>query len=171
MLESTIAELSDTLAAVPRVAVHLDWHSRNLLVCPGWTPGVVDFQDARYGPVAYDIVSLLRDCYYRWPEARVQGWLAEYRRAAARAGVPGADDARFETWFDLCGVQRHLKCVGIFARLWLRDGRPAYLADIDRVLGYLTDVGSRHPMTAPLARWVGEVLAPAWKSHPQRPAP
>jgi hypothetical protein len=104
----------------------------------GPNPGILDFQDAVCGPVTYDLVSLLRDCYVAWPVERVRGWALQFRAAAQRAGIEvGAQESQFLRWFDLMGVQRHLKAIGIFARLWHRDGKPGYLNDIPRTLNYV----------------------------------
>jgi aminoglycoside/choline kinase family phosphotransferase len=134
--------LSATALQQPRVFVHRDYHSRNLMVGDGArhgpNPGILDFQDAVSGPVTYDLVSLLRDCYVAWPLERVRGWALQFRGSAQRAGVEvGADEGQFLRWFDLMGVQRHLKAIGIFARLWRRDGKPGYLNDIPRTLNYV----------------------------------
>lgn len=128
----------------PRVFVHRDYHSRNLMVCDD-NPGILDFQDAVEGPYTYDLVSLLEDCYVRWPATMVRelalGFFA--RIGASLPGVP--DEDGFLRDFDLMGVQRHLKAAGIFARLDHRDGKPAYLADIPRTLGYVTALAGRYP--------------------------
>lgn len=148
--------LVDNALAQPRVFVHRDYHSRNLMVCPGANPGILDFQGAVLGPVSYDPVSLLRDCYIAWPEEVVDAWIevcyAELRRQGLHGG---ADLATLRRWTDLMGVQRHLKATGIFARLCHRDGKPGYLADIPRTLGYVHAVARRRPELAPL----GELLA------------
>lgn len=146
-LQAAYAFLAEAALAQPRVFVHRDYHCRNLMVCPGHNPGVLDFQDALHGPVTYDLVSLLRDAYVRWPEARVEAWVEAYHALAIQHGVlpDGDDEAAFRRDFDLMGVQRHLKVAGIFARLWLRDGKRGYLGDIARVLGYLVDVAGRYP--------------------------
>ena len=112
-------------------------------------PGVIDFQDAVTGPLAYDLVSLLRDCYIVWPDDRVYGWVEDYRRRLVAGGIQ-VDPARFRRWFDLMGLQRHLKVLGIFCRLWYRDGKAGYLADLPRVWRYVHDVGGRYPEIAPL---------------------
>ncbi|MET0292103.1 MAG: phosphotransferase, partial [Steroidobacteraceae bacterium] len=112
--------------AQPTVFVHRDYHSRNLMVLPEGGPGVIDFQDALRGPVGYDLVSLLKDCYVAWPRARVEGWVKQYRDGLLRAGaaeLAGRDFAEFLRWVDLIGLQRHLKVLGIFARLNWRDGK------------------------------------------------
>ena len=125
--------------------VHRDYHSRNLMLVAGNNPGVLDYQDAVRGPITYDLVSLLRDVYVHWPQARVHGWMAAWHRGARKAGLDeGADLGTVERWFDLTGVQRHLKVAGIFARLWYRDGKPRYLADIPLTLDYLLSVARQH---------------------------
>jgi len=146
----------------PAVFVHRDYHSRNLMVCPDANPGILDFQDAVRGPLTYDLVSLLRDCYVEWPQAQVRRWALEFRRDAAAAGVPvGADDERFLRWFDLTGIQRHLKASGIFARLWHRDGKPGYLPDVPRTLRYIVTASAGHAELAPLRALVAERVLPA----------
>lgn len=119
--------------AQPQVFVHRDYHSRNLMRIKNG-PGVLDFQDAVIGPAAYDIVSLLRDAYLMWPETRQKQWLALWRREAVAAGVlPKTDGKTVWRYFNAAGAQRGLKVLGIFARLWKRDGKKAYLADMPRV--------------------------------------
>lgn len=134
----------------PQVFVHRDYHSRNLMRVRNRNPGVLDFQDAVTGPVTYDLVSLFRDVYIEWPREKVETWVADYH-ARAR-GVPDAfepvDLNTFQRWFDLTGVQRHIKVAGIFCRLWHRDGKPGYLRDVPLTLRYLMTVGARHPETA-----------------------
>ncbi len=147
-LDGAFSRLADSALGQPRVCVHRDFHSRNLMVCEGHNPGVLDFQDAVIGPVSYDLVSLLRDCYIAWPRARVEDWVLGYHELALQTGVlrlEQADEATFLRWFDWMGVQRHLKAAGIFARLNHRDGKPGYLADIPRTLGYVTEVCGRYP--------------------------
>lgn len=130
----------------PRVCVHRDYHSRNLLVTGAPNPGIIDFQDAVVGPVTYDLVSLLRDCYISWPAERVKGWAMGYFELAIQSGILRDEhEDRFLRWFDLMGVQRQLKASGIFARLNIRDGKPGYLGDIPRTLGYIIEVAGRYP--------------------------
>lgn len=139
----------------PQVWTHRDFHSRNLLVTGRNNPGIVDFQDAVLGPATYDLVSLLRDCYIAWPREQVEEWVKGYHDLCIQSGIPVCeDDWRFLRWFDLMGVQRHLKAVGIFARLAQREGRPSYLAEIPRTLGYASDVSARYAELAPLARFL-----------------
>lgn len=129
-----------------RVWVHRDYHSRNLMVTATNNPGILDFQDAVTGPITYDLVSLLRDCYIAWPRARVEEWVLGYHDLARQSGLPVPDDkAQFLRAFDFMGVQRHLKAAGIFARLHHRDGKSGYLADIPRTLGYVLEVSGRYP--------------------------
>ena len=124
-------------------------------------PGILDFQDAVLGPVTYDLVSLLRDCYIAWPRERVEEWVKGYHALALQSGIAvGEDDARFMYWFDLMGVQRHLKAIGIFARLNHRDNKPGYLGDIPRTLGYVQEVSARYPELQPLQVLLGELKLP-----------
>jgi aminoglycoside/choline kinase family phosphotransferase len=145
--------------AQPVCFVHRDYHSRNLMPSHP-NPGVLDFQDAVAGPVSYDVVSLLRDCYIAWPPARVEAWLHDYHAAAAKAGVPLPQLAAFTRGFDLAGIQRHLKAIGIFARLWHRDGKPGYLDDIPRVLDYVLGVAAGYRELDPLRRLIEEEVLP-----------
>jgi len=141
--------LCERALAQPVVLVHRDFHSRNLMVCPGANPGVLDFQDAVRGPISYDLVSLLKDCYIVWPRARQLAWLDRYRSGAVRLGLDaGRTRDEFLGWFDHMGLQRHLKVLGIFARLWHRDRKPGYLADLPRVLGYALEVTAAEPALA-----------------------
>lgn len=148
LLERTFALLADAALTQPQVCVHRDYHSRNLMVTASHNPGILDFQDAVIGPLTYDLVSLLRDCYIAWPRAQVEAWALGYRELALQAGVlreQQADERQFLHWFDWMGVQRHLKAAGIFARLYRRDAKPGYLADIPRTLGYVVEVARRYP--------------------------
>jgi len=185
VIEQAFTVLLHNAAEQPRVFVHRDFHSRNLMqvedrphgplrvncltpfldaaerseqsgsgraaVLPN--PGIIDFQGALHGPLAYDLASLLRDCYIAWDEARVAHWVEQYRQRARQAGLLDAtvDRERFQRWFDMIGLQRHLKVLGIFCRLWYRDGKRGYLADLPRVLGYVLDVARRYPELADLA--------------------
>jgi N-acetylmuramate 1-kinase len=158
--------LSATALQQPRVFVHRDYHSRNLMVGDGArhgeNPGILDFQDAVCGPVTYDLVSLLRDCYIAWPAEQVRAWALQFRAAAARAGVAvGADESEFLRWFDFMGVQRHLKAIGIFARLWHRDGKPGYLKDIPRTLNYVSVVSASHRELQFLHSFIDRQVLPA----------
>ncbi len=150
-LEAAFEVLIVSALEQPQVTVHRDYHSRNLMVVEANNPGILDFQDAVVGPVTYDLVSLLRDCYVRWPRERVVSWALGYHARAVQSGVlPEHDEARFLRWFDLMGLQRHLKVLGIFARLWHRDGKPGYLDDLPRVLEYAVEVAADYPELAEL---------------------
>ena len=161
MLATTFATLTESALAQPRVTVHRDYHSRNLLVTERNSPGIIDFQDAVTGPIAYDAVSLLRDCYVAWPLEKVCQWLETYRLEAREAGLHHADEATFRQWFELMGIQRHLKASGIFARLDQRDGKPRYLADIPRTLEYIITASRRQPALEHFGDWLAERVAPA----------
>lgn len=150
----------------PRVFVHRDYHSRNLMVGDGArygpNPGILDFQDAVHGPLTYDLVSLLRDCYIAWPLERVHRWVAGYADRARASGLKLPQSmGELLRWFDFMGVQRHLKAIGIFARLWHRDGKPGYLKDIPRTLSYVIDVSEHYAELAPLRAWIQERVLPA----------
>lgn len=159
-LEGVYVALIDNALEQPRVCVHRDYHSRNLMVTTPPTPGILDFQDAVVGPIAYDLVSLLRDCYVEWPPERIAAWLDDYMsRAVAHGLLAAGDTGRFRRWFDLMGVQRHLKASGIFARLAVRDGKPGYLDDIPRTLGYVREVALAYDELAPLVGMVEAVVS------------
>jgi aminoglycoside/choline kinase family phosphotransferase len=139
VLGNAFAMIADDVLAQPQVFVHRDYHSRNLMLLANGEIGVIDFQDAVTGPVTYDLVSLLRDAYVVWPEADVARWVRQFA-GLLRDGqhLPAdVDDATFMRWFDWMGAQRHLKVVGIFARLSIRDGKHGYLEDIPCVFNYL----------------------------------
>jgi hypothetical protein len=162
LIADAFAFLTREGLAQPSVFVHRDYHSRNLMVTGARNPGVIDFQDALCGPVGYDLVSLLKDCYIAWPRTRVVEWVSGYRaRLAAEGGPAGASAAEFLRWFDLIGVQRHIKVLGIFCRLWYRDGKPGYLADLPRVLAYVRETCGEYAELAALARLLEERVAPA----------
>jgi aminoglycoside/choline kinase family phosphotransferase len=165
VLDQVFDQLADQALAQPRVFVHRDYHSRNLMVseADGLNPGILDFQDAVIGPVTYDLVSLLRDCYIAWPREQVERWALDYLHRAMAAGVftpaEGLTDDTLLRWFDWMGVQRHLKATGIFARLKLRDGKDGYLQDIPRTLGYVREVAARYAELTPLAALLDELAA------------
>jgi hypothetical protein len=150
VIESAFRALEKSARAQPQAFVHRDYHSRNLLIVPERNPGILDFQDAVVGAVTYDLVSLLRDCYVAWPEAQVHAWVESYRQRLQSAGIAVADAERFRRDFDLMGLQRHIKVLGIFCRLWYRDGKAGYLNDLPLVWRYTREVGVRHPETAEL---------------------
>lgn len=144
--------LVEAALAQARVYVHRDYMPRNLMVSAP-SPGVLDFQDAVHGPISYDVVSLFKDAFRSWPEPRVEAWRRQYWLAARAAGLPvPAELAAFERDFDLMGLQRHLKVLGIFARINYRDGKPHYLADTPRFIAYVRPVAARYPELAPLLK-------------------
>jgi N-acetylmuramate 1-kinase len=146
------ALLANNLAQ-PQVYVHRDYHSRNLMVLDSGNPGILDFQDALYGPITYDLVSLLRDAYIQWDEELVLDWAIRYWEKARRAGLPVAPDIdSFYRDFEFMGLQRHLKVLGIFARLYHRDGKAAYLDDMPLVMEYTRKTAGRYRELAPLIR-------------------
>jgi aminoglycoside/choline kinase family phosphotransferase len=162
--QSVLAEtwqiLIDSALEQPKVCVHRDYHSRNLMITDTDSPGVLDFQDAVVGPVTYDLVSLLRDCYIVWPQQRVENWVLGYhRRLLDEELIAETDPQRFLRWFDLMGLQRHIKVLGIFARLNLRDGKPGYLADIPRVMNYVVEASRRHPELADFLAFLQDGIA------------
>ena len=153
LCESLVAEA----LAQPQVYVHRDYILRNLMVSDP-CPGVIDFQDALLGPIAYDVLTLFRDAFYSFDEAWIGAKVAHYLELARAAGLPvPAEDAVFMRWFDLIGVQRHLKVAGIFARLAHRDGKERYLAEVPRFLGYLRAIAPRYSETRPLPGLLDEL--------------
>lgn len=154
VLDDGFATLIASALEQPTCFVHRDYHSRNLMLTADGGLGVIDFQDAVRGPVTYDLVSLLRDCYVEWDESQVDRWREAYRQRLVDARLLPADTRaeRFERWFDLMGVQRHLKVLGIFCRLYIRDGKSNYLSDLPRVLRYVLRVAARYPELAGLVR-------------------
>ena len=139
--------------AQPQVYVHRDYHSRNLMVIERGNPGILDFQDAVYGPLTYDLVSLLRDAYVEWDEEMVLDWAIRYWERARRAGLPvNPDIDAFYRDFEFMGLQRHLKVLGIFARLCHRDGKDAYLKDLPLVMAYTRKTAHRYIELKPLIR-------------------
>jgi aminoglycoside/choline kinase family phosphotransferase len=162
LIERTFEFLIRSALDQPQVFVHRDYHSRNLMVLGERNPGVIDFQDALRGPIGYDLVSLLKDCYIAWPRAQVESWLCGHRRNLKAHGLDaGCDDVEFLRWFDLIGVQRHLKVLGIFARLWYRDGKSGYLRDLPLTLEYTLDACRRHTELHGLAQFLEQRVVPA----------
>lgn len=160
----TFSFLVDSALEQPRVFVHRDYHSRNLLINRR-NPGIVDYQDAVYGPLTYDLVSLLKDCYIQWPRARVLSWLAEFRHKCRAKPSQQVSDEQFLRWFDLMGVQRHLKASGIFARLLHRDGKPGFIGDIPRTLSYILELEPHYPELFPLTGFIRGQVMPRLMQH------
>ena len=166
MLEDSFGWLCREILRAPLVFVHRDYHSRNLMTLPERSPGVIDFQDALRGPVGYDLVSLLKDCYVSWPAARVERWALGFRDRLLDGGahgrsLAGVSAGDFLRGFAIIGVQRHLKVLGIFARLFWRDGKAGYLADLPLTLDYVLQAARLLPELSPLSRFAEERLAPA----------
>lgn len=158
VLETTFAAILANNLAQPRVYVHRDWHSRNLMVTEPDNPGVLDFQDAVYGPITYDLVSIYKDAYIAWDEEQVLDWVIRYWQDARKAGLPvGEDFGDFYRNFEWMGVQRHIKVLGIFARLYHRDGKDGYLKDMPQVMHYLRRACERYNALGPLLQLLDEL--------------
>jgi aminoglycoside/choline kinase family phosphotransferase len=157
VIEHAFRTIANALEEQPRRFMHRDYHSRNLLIAGDaqpaadgggdWlaTPAIIDFQGAMLGPISYDLASLLRDCYIAWPIERVDAWVEDCRQRLVDAAITDADARRFRRWFDLTGLQRHVRVLGLFCRLCYRDAKPGYLADLPRVLAYVLDVARLYP--------------------------
>jgi aminoglycoside/choline kinase family phosphotransferase len=166
MLDAVFALMIKNALEQPQVFVHRDYHSRNLMVTSDNNPGIIDFQDAVQGAVTYDLVSLLRDCYFKLPPDEVRHWVVYFRaRLIEQHRIDPVDEETFMRWFDLMGLQRHLKCAGIFSRLHLRDGKEGYLGDIPLVIGYMKEVCTRYEDLASFGGWLSEVVGPRLKSR------
>lgn len=152
ILEKTYQHLIADALSQPQVCVHRDFHSRNLMIVEGQQqPGLLDFQDAVWGPVTYDLMSLLRDCYIDWPVQQVEAWVLAFQQQVLEAGIiTEKNPQQFLRWFDWIGLQRHLKCIGIFARLSQRDQKHSYLQYIPRIIRYAQRVCDRYPEFAEL---------------------
>lgn len=166
MLTETFDRLANSALAQPQVIVHRDYHSRNLMVCQANPPrhnedfiGIIDFQDAVYGPLTYDLVSLLKDCYIQWPRAQVLAWLSYFNENSGLMAKISEDQLIRD--FDLMGMQRHLKAAGIFARLSIRDGKHGYLNDVPRTCEYIVQTARLYPEFAPFSAWLEAVFLPA----------
>lgn len=158
-LDAVFERILDVNLAEPRVFVHRDYHSRNLMHLPGSAnPGIVDFQDAVYGPLSYDLASLLKDAYIRWDEEFTLDLLVRYWETARQLGLPvRAEFADFHRDFEWMGAQRHLKVLGIFARLYHRDGKGGYLDDLPRVMEYLRSTCARYRDLRPLLKLLDRI--------------
>lgn len=144
VLQSIFTRIIQNNIAQPRVLVHRDYHSRNLMVTSP-NPGIIDFQDAVVGPITYDLVSLFKDAYIRWDEERILDWMIRYWEKARKAGLPVSTDfAEFYRDFEWMGVQRHIKILGVFSRLYYRDGKENYLNDLPLVMEYLRKTCKRY---------------------------
>jgi aminoglycoside/choline kinase family phosphotransferase len=165
MLQRFNARLVQSALEQPRVLVHRDFHSRNIMVLKSEALAVIDFQDAVVGPITYDLASLLRDCYIRWPADRVTSWVAErYQQLQHNGQLSGVSESQYRQWFDWMGLQRHIKVLGTFARLSLRDGKPGYLADLPLVIAYVEQTAqqyaSQEPVFAEFLQWFESDMLP-----------
>src|SRR6266404_5788419 len=169
MVDRLFETLAQSALAQPATFVHRDYHSRNLLVTAADNPGILDFQDAVWGPVTYDLVSLLKDCYVAWPAPRVRAWALQYREQLLAEGFPlGLPETEFIRGFDLVGLQRHIKVLGIFARLYYRDGKAQYLKDLPRALRHPRDAAADYAETAEFAGFIAKRIDPEFLQAQQR---
>lgn len=156
-IEQVFEQIMAINLAEPKVFVHRDFHSRNLMVTNP-NPGIIDFQDAVFGPISYDLVSLLKDAYIEWDEEVSIDWLIRYWEQARKAGLPvNPDFAEFHREYEWMGVQRHIKILGIFARLYHRDGKDGYLKDMPLVARYLRKACERYADLGVIRRWLDKV--------------
>ena len=169
LIDDTCQHIAENVAQQPNVFVHRDYHSRNLMLVNDGVLGVIDFQDAVIGAITYDLVSLLRDAYVEWPQQRVVDWVEDFRNLLQQQGqIPQVSQAQFLAWFDYMGAQRHLKVVGIFARLSLRDGKHGYLNDIPLVFKYLLNEIKDYPALNRFYQWVCTRIVPVYVAkYPQ----
>jgi len=160
---NSMASLFNTLVEnalqQPQTFVHRDFHSRNLMITKTNNPGVIDYQDAVKGPISYDLVSLLKDCYIKWSQDEINGWIDFYINQLGEQEIE-IDRQQFQRWFDLMGVQRHLKASGIFARLSHRDGKHEYLKDIPRTLSYIVDLKGEYEELTQLCSLLEQHILP-----------
>lgn len=169
MLDDLFARLIQSAEEQPQTLVHRDYHSRNLMLVGNNSLGVIDFQDAVWGPITYDLVSLLKDCYIRWPAQQTQQRALAFKQ---RLGLP-VDDQQFLRWFDLMGLQRHIKVMGIFARLALRDNKLDYLKNLPMVIEYSLEAAEQYAECQAFFLWFKQRISPlldthSWYNEPQR---
>ncbi len=145
IVDAALTWLTDEMLAQPQVFVHRDYHSRNIIVQANQKLGIIDFQDAVIGPISYDLVSLLRDCYISWPQEKVTQWMSYFYENLKQHHPIDFSLAQYSAWFDIAGIQRHLKASFIFVRKWLRDNDNRYLADIPRTFAYIQHVIDKYP--------------------------
>lgn len=160
-IETIFNLLEQNALEQPQAFVHRDFHSRNLMLTEANNPGVIDFQDAVVGPVSYDLMSLLKDCYIKWPKDEINDWVDFYlNERVSRNAALDVDRQQFQRWFDLMGVQRHLKASGIFARLSHRDGKHGFLKDVPRTLSYIVDLKQSYQELVPLCQLIEDLVLP-----------
>ncbi len=151
IIERTLTVITTLVLQQPQVFVHRDYHSRNLMITQPDNPGVIDYQDAVLGPISYDLVSLLRDCYISWSNEKIAEWAMGFKaQAEAKGLMDKVPEATFIQWFDIMGLQRHIKVLGIFARLNHRDAKANYLNDLPLTLHYVIQAGKKYPLIRPL---------------------
>lgn len=165
LLDDVFARLRASALQQPQVVVHRDYHSRNLMVCQDDTIGIIDFQDAVFGPVTYDLVSLLKDCYIAWPAEQVQCWASDYHKKLQGLGLYSGSTEQFLSDFNRMGMQRHLKAAGIFARLSIRDGKHGYLLDVPRTCEYLLAAARSDAEFSAFADWLEHRFLPVLQAH------
>jgi aminoglycoside/choline kinase family phosphotransferase len=166
LLVDTFNFLESQAQAQPQVLVHRDYHSRNIMYREGGAPGVIDFQDAVWGPITYDLVSLLRDCYIKWTEEQIKRWLISYGNLAIELGLMGAIDVdKWQRWFDTMGLQRHIKVLGVFARLAIRDNKSNYLKDLALTWRYVVSIAEHYPEMRAFSQWCESELLPLVKQQ------
>ncbi|WP_263078311.1 phosphotransferase [Endozoicomonas sp. Mp262] len=158
MLEELFDHLVFSALEQPKTTVHRDFHSRNLMLGADGELGVIDFQGALYGPLLYDPVSLLKDCYQCWPPEKVQHWLLNYTNGLSQ--LASVSSEQILKWFDWMGLQRHLKCLGIFSRLWIRDKKASYLGDLPTTFNYVLTACARYPELQEHAQWLEQRVMP-----------
>ena len=169
MLDNLFGQLIQSAQEQPQVLVHRDYHSRNLMLLANNSLGVIDFQDAVWGPITYDLVSLLKDCYIRWPVQQTRQRALAFKQ---RLGL-SVDDQQFLRWFDLMGLQRHIKVMGIFARLALRDNKRDYLKSLPMVIEYSLEAAEQYAECQTFCQWFKRRVSPllanqSWYSEPER---
>ncbi|MCO7224437.1 aminoglycoside phosphotransferase family protein [Pleionea sp. CnH1-48] len=163
MFDRWFIELRDRAYHQPRTLVHRDYHSRNLMLLPEQQIGIIDHQDAVWGPYSYDMVSLLKDCYIDWPRAKQLEWVDYYAQRAKKSGIVLPEREQLIKDFDWMGMQRHLKAAGIFARLLHRDNKDQYIQDIPRTLAYIVQMLAMYPEFSEIREWFEQRLMPLFK--------
>ncbi|GAA0204991.1 phosphotransferase [Kangiella japonica] len=160
LIDTTFNHLIKSAQTQPQVFVHRDYHSRNIMDCgPTESPGIIDFQDAVRGPLTYDLLSLLRDCYIKWSPEQVDNWVDYYLERSPAV----LEKDKFIQWFDWMGLQRHIKVAGIFCRLNYRDGKEGYLKDIPLTLTYILQQAEKYPAMSEFYHWLKEKVVPAFE--------
>jgi len=160
IVNDVFKELVDSALAQPQVFCHADFHSRNLMICETDTPGIIDFQDSVIGPISFDLVSLLKDCYISWSREQVEQWCQYYFDQATEKGIIKSSFSEFIHWFDLMGLHRHIRVLGIFTRLNYRDGKADYLNDLPLTFSYVIDTVERYPQFTEFAKLLKNRVQP-----------